>query len=110
MRHLLALLVVLIGACQWLPRRTRNSGHSAQVIGRVEMVSPDQQFVLMRCEPAPQIASGTRLWSKSALGRRCELRLGGERKGYYLVADAIKELPEVGDEVLLESADLKSPQ
>ena len=104
----LLLLAVLWGccACSWMRKRPKAAGPAFSTIGRIELVQPEQQFVLIRCEPAPLISAGTKLWALAPDGRRLELRLGSERKGYYFVADVIGELPALGDSVLLEASDL----
>jgi hypothetical protein len=100
----------LIISC--LSRKNPEAGRPEQqphTIGEIELVQPDQQFVLIRCEPAPSIAPGTSLWARAADGGLAELRLSPERKGYYYTADIIKGIPKRGEPVELRGTDIKAP-
>jgi hypothetical protein len=74
----------------------------ATLIGMIEMVNPEQNYVLIRCEPMPSLNAGAELIALSASGVRSKLVLSPERKGHYLTADIKEGHPEVTNLVLLQ--------
>ncbi len=74
----------------------------ATLIGMIEMVNPEQNYVLIRCEPMPSLNAGAELIALSASGARSKLVLSPERKGHYLTADIKEGHPEVTNLVLLQ--------
>jgi hypothetical protein len=76
----------------------------ATLIGMIEMVNPEQNYVLIRCEPMPALAPGTELIALSANGEKSKLVLTPERKGYYITADIKEGNPGVTNLVLHQHA------
>lgn len=81
----------------------------ATLIGMIEMVNPEQNYVLIRCEPMPNLQPGTELIALSATGERCKLVLTPEKKGYYVTADIKEGNPGVTNLVLLQHSAAPPP-
>lgn len=79
------------------------------LIGIIEMVNPEQNYVLIRCEQMPSISAGTELSALSSDGKKTKLILTPERKGHYLTADIKEGVPEVRNLVLLSPSSLPTP-
>ena len=56
-------------------------------IGIIELVNPEQDFVLIRCEVIPVLPAGAELTAVGADGSESKLVLAPERKGRHLTAD-----------------------
>ncbi|MBV6500767.1 MAG: hypothetical protein CJBNEKGG_03252 [Prosthecobacter sp.] len=107
-RHCLALLLLIVCAqlagCSLLrkkPEKKPGPVGQATLIGMIEMVNPEQNYVVIRCDTPPAIQPGTELIALSSLGTRSRLVLSPERKGYYLTADIKEGSPSVANLVLL---------
>jgi hypothetical protein len=74
----------------------------ATLIGMIEMVNPEQNYVLIRCEPMPALEAGVELIALSSSGARSKLVLSPERKGHYLTADIKEGQPQVTNLVLVQ--------
>lgn len=81
----------------------------ATLIGMIEMVNPEQNYVLIRCEPMPVLDAGAELIALSANGSRAKLVLSPERKGHYLTADIKEGRPEVSNLVLVQHTPAAEP-
>ncbi len=99
---LLLPLCLLIPSCASKKKKPVPTGQ-ATLIGMIEMVNPEQNYVLIRCEQMPEISAGTELTSVSADGKKSKLALSPERKGHYLTADIKEGQPTVSSLVLLAS-------
>lgn len=107
-RHCLPLLLLLVcvqlvGCSLLKKKREEKPGPVGQatLIGMIEMVNPEQNYVVIRCDTPPAIQPGTELIAISSLGTRSRLVLSPERKGYYLTADIKEGSPSVANLVLL---------
>jgi hypothetical protein len=87
------------------PEPTRKS----TLIGIIEMVNPEQNYVLIRCDQVPALSPGTELTALSADGRKAKLLLTPERKGHHLTADIKEGVPEVSHLVLLAYSEAPAP-
>jgi hypothetical protein len=105
MKSLLALLIAtsLLAGCA-SKKKEEKPGPTGQatLIGMIEMVNPEQNYVLIRCEPMPSLNAGAELIALGANGARSKLVLSPERKGHYLTADIKEGQPEVTNLVLVQ--------
>lgn len=104
---LLLLVCCLLAGCSLLRRKHKEKPGpvgQATLIGMIEMVNPEQNYVVIRCDTPPAIQPGTELVALSASGTRSKLVLSLERKGYYLTADIKEGSPAVANLVLLPLA------
>ncbi|WP_146852328.1 hypothetical protein [Brevifollis gellanilyticus] len=103
MKHVLLLLLslLLVTGCKSKAKPKPQPTGAATLIGIVEMVNPEQNYVLIRCEPMPSIAPGTELIALSSTGAKSKLVLTPEKKGYYVTADIKEGHPEVHHLVLV---------
>ena len=79
---------------------TNNRLGEAKVIGVIEMVNPEQNYVLINCEQRLSIPAGTEIVSQCADGSKTKLKVTPERKGNYITADIIEGVPQLRDLVL----------
>lgn len=107
-RHCLSLLLLLVcvqlAGCSLLKKKREEKAGpvgQATLIGMIEMVNPEQNYVVIRCDTPPAIQPGTELIALNSLGTRSRLVLSPERKGYYLTADIKEGSPSVANLVLL---------
>lgn len=106
-RHCLLLLLVCVqlASCSLLKKKKAEEKPGpvgkATLIGMIEMVNPEQNYVVIRCDTPPAIQPGTELIALNSLGTRSRLVLSPERKGYYLTADIKEGSPSVANLVLL---------
>lgn len=110
MRCLLLILVALtLTQCQML-RKIGARNHkstpdasdqpTAQAIGKVEMVNPDDRFVLARLTMNLVMAPGTELTLLSENGQISKAKVTPERKGVFITADIVSGDPSKGDIVM----------
>jgi hypothetical protein len=104
MKQALLLLasLLLIAGCKSKARPKPEPTGQATLIGIIEMVNPEQNYVLIRCEPMPSILPGTELVALSSNGTKSKLVLTPEKKGYYVTADIKEGHPEVHHLVLVQ--------
>jgi hypothetical protein len=108
MKSLILLLIaplLLISCASKKAVQSEPKGKST-LIGIIEMVNPEQKYVLIHCEQMPAITAGTNLTALSADGKKTQLILTPERKGHYLTADIKEGTPEVSNLVLLSHGSL----
>jgi hypothetical protein len=108
MKSLILLLIaplLLISCASKKKVKPEPTGQST-LIGIIEMVNPEQNYVLIRCEQMPSITAGTELSALSSDGKKTKLILTPERKGHYLTADIKEGSPEVSNLVLLSHGSL----
>lgn len=98
---LLSCLLLLTG-CKSKPKPVAQPTGQATLIGIIEMVNPEQNYVLIRCEPMPNLAPGTELIALSANGTKSKLVLTPEKKGHYVTADIKEGSPQVHHLVLVQ--------
>jgi hypothetical protein len=105
MKSLLALFIatsLVVGCASKNKEKKPEPTGQATLIGMIEMVNPEQNYVLIRCEPMPALNAGAELIALSASGVRSKLVLSPERKGHYLTADIKEGHPEVTNLVLVQ--------
>ncbi len=73
-------------------------------IGLIEMVNPEQRFVLVRTGANILYPKGTLLETRSPSGMITKLTVTPERKTNLLSADIIEGLPQKGDAVMLPAS------
>jgi len=74
----------------------------AKVIGVIEMVNPEQNYVLINCEHRVDIPAGTEIISQGVNGTDAKLKVTPERKGNYITADITQGTPQVRDLVVYQ--------
>ena len=111
MKKLLPLLtlILLITGCATKKKKTAEPTGQATLIGMIEMVNPEQNYVLIRCEQMPNLGTGTELISVSADGKKTKLKLSPERKGHYITADIKEGRPTINSLVLLPAGVVLPP-
>ncbi len=112
---LLVLLGLSVSGCTWVESKTggflsgllsrkaaKNNKKMGEVkvVGVVEMVNPEQNYVLINCEQRLNLAPGTEIIAQSADGTRVKLKVTPERKGNYITADIQEGVPQVRDLVV----------
>jgi hypothetical protein len=112
--RLFCLLPLLLGLCQcsWLLNKTAglfkkkpakdNRVGEAKVVGIIELVNPEQNYVLINCEQRLHIPAGTEVISQKTDGSKTRLKVTPERKGNYITADIVEGSPDVRDLVLYQ--------
>lgn len=102
--RLLLLVIALLPACHLLKRNkppkpvdgTENSADGpTYLIGIIEMVNPEQKFVLIKTEGRMAIPIGQELTALDATGALSKLVVSPERKANYLTADIREGNPRV---------------
>jgi len=96
----LCLLLPLTG-CGLLKKKQApppkdNRTGQARLIGVIEMVNPEQNYVLINCEERPSLEAGVELIALDSNGQKSKLVVTPERKGNYLTADIKEGTPSVG--------------
>ncbi|MBX7209882.1 MAG: hypothetical protein K1X78_16315 [Verrucomicrobiaceae bacterium] len=66
------------------------------VIGTVELVNPEQRFVLIRTEAKVAMPAGQELTVLDATGARSKVKVTPEKKLDFLTADIVEGTPRVG--------------
>ncbi len=117
---LLAFAIPLLSGCGIVkkslagrpsPKKERNDAGVVRetVVGVIESVNPEQQFVLVRMEQRMNIAAGTRLETRSPNGMHSQLVAGPERKLNFLAADIVDGAPHAGDLVVVSTTPVGAP-
>lgn len=115
-RHLcLATLLLGLPSCTYLenkfggmmPSLSKKSPEDkrigqAKVIGVIELVNPEQNYVLINCEQRVDIPPGTEIISQGVNGTNARLRVTPERKGNYITADIVQGTPVVRELVVYQ--------
>lgn len=73
-------------------------------IGLVEVVNPEQQFVLVRTESRMTLPPGTKLITQPQTGNKASLIVTPESKQNFISADIVEGFPKRGDVVILPVA------
>lgn len=79
-----------------------------QVIGTIEMVNPEQHFVLVKTLNRMALTAGTKLESHSPNGLKAVLTVTPEHKMNFISADIVEGYPQQGD-IVVEIAVPKPP-
>jgi len=80
-------------------KRSNRTGE-AKLVGTVELVNPEQNYVLINCDQRHNLPVGTEIIAQSPDGTKAKLKVSPERKGNYITADITEGEPEVRDLVL----------
>lgn len=90
---------------------TNNRTGEAKVVGVIELVNPEQNYVLINCEQRLNIPAGTEIVAQGIDGSKTKLKVTPERKGNYITADILEGTPQMRDLVLyrITAADLPTP-
>jgi hypothetical protein len=72
----------------------------AKLIGVIEMVNPEQRYVLINCEQRISLAAGTELIAMDSNNVKSKLVVTPEHKGNYITADIKEGVPTVSSLVL----------
>lgn len=101
-RLLWMLALLLLAGCSFTPKPKPKDNRTGQarLIGVVEMVNPDQGYVLIQCPDKSTLKSGTELIGLDHTGAKSRLLVTPERKGNYLTADIKEGTPIIGALVL----------
>lgn len=83
-------------------KKPSNRVGEAKVVGVIELVNPEQNYVLINCEQRLNIPAGTELIAQTADGSKSKLKVSPERKGNYITADITEGAPQVRDLVLYQ--------
>ena len=75
------------------------------LIGVIEMVNPEQRFVLIRTEVNMPIHTGTLLEARAANGGKTKLIVTPEKKLHLVSADITEGFPQAGEMVVLVAAE-----
>ncbi|HEY1082664.1 MAG TPA: hypothetical protein VGE29_10400 [Prosthecobacter sp.] len=103
-------LVSVLPGCGLFRKKKKPEAPKPTLIGIVEMVNPEQNYVLVRCENIPPLDVGTELTALDATGVESKLKVTPERKGRYLTADIVSGQPRVTNLVLIKAgAEIKPP-
>ncbi|WP_395752121.1 hypothetical protein [Prosthecobacter sp.] len=119
-RHLCLALLLGLSSCTYLENKfggmmssssKKSSGDKkigeAKVIGVIEMVNPEQNYVLINCEQRVDIPAGTEIISQGVNGSDARLKVTPERKGNYITADITQGTPQLRDLVVYQ---VKAPE
>jgi hypothetical protein len=113
LRHLCLLLLLGLSSCSYFEKKFGSGKASsskksdedkrvgeAKVIGVIELVNPEQNYVLINCEQRVDIPPGTEIISQGTNGTDAKLRVTPERKGNYITADITQGTPQLHDLVV----------
>ena len=111
LRHLCLPLLLGLSSCTYLENKfgslipSKKSAEDkrigeAKVIGVIELVNPEQNYVLINCEQRVDIPAGTEIISQGINGSDAKLKVTPERKGNYITADITQGLPQLRDLVV----------
>jgi len=99
------LLMMSLPGCTYLARKAfekpikrlmDNRVGQALLIGTIDMVNPEQNYVLIHCDSRPTLEAGVELIAVDSNGQKSKLVVTPERKGNYLTADIKDGMPVVG--------------
>lgn len=76
---------------------------ATRVIGVVEMVNPEQHFVLIRTQGRIAIIAGVEITAMDASGTNSKLKVTPEKKQDFLTADIVDGNPRVGNIVVFKA-------
>jgi len=117
-RLLAAACLCLLTSCQMMdkllkpkpPKKAEDSNATKQqAIGVIEMVNPEQRFVLIRTPADILIPAGTELYSTNAQGEAVKLKVTPEHKGSFLAADITLGNPQRQDVVMYQATSNQPP-
>lgn len=105
---LLAALPMTLGGCgllaKWFapkPKPDKDAASRDIFIGVIEMVNPEQRFVLIRTAMKLNLQAGWRLETRPESGGRSVVTVAPEQKLNFLSADIVEGYPQKGELVVL---------
>ena len=105
---LLLTLPVMLGSCglvaKWFarkPKPDKDAGTKDVYIGSIEMVNPEQRFVLVQTGMKLNLQPGWKLETRPVSGTRSVLTVSPEQKLNFLSADITEGYPQKGEIVVL---------
>lgn len=108
-RLLLIACLCMLTSCHVLgrlltrkPKKKDKPEVTEVTIGAIELVNPDQHFVLIRTGAHLMLNTGTMLYSTNAAGQVTKLKVTPEHKGSYLAADIVSGSPKREDPVVFK--------
>lgn len=93
---LLLICLAGMGCSLFRKEKPKDDTPRALHIGTVQMVNPEQEYVLIRCEQLYNLPPGTEVTAISPEGKPALLKLTPERKGWFWTADIQEGSPETG--------------
>ena len=83
--------------------------NTTHIIGFVEMVNPEQKFVLIRTQTRIAISAGQEISAMDGLGGAARLKVTPEKKQDFLTADIVSGSPRVGNIVMFKPVAQTTP-
>jgi len=83
--------------------KSENKAPEEIVLGVIEMVNPEQRFVLIRVESSFGVNAGTVLETRTASGTKTKLVVSPEKKSNFVSADIMEGYPQQGETVVIAS-------
>lgn len=116
-RLFLLASVCLLASCQTLknltshkPKKDDDKKDVGQLmVGTIDLVNPEQHFVLIRTIAHLVLPAGTELSSTNSLGQTTKLKVTPEHKGTYLAADIVSGSPQSQDTVMYQPTSTAPP-
>ncbi|MDB6073982.1 MAG: hypothetical protein JWO89_1622 [Verrucomicrobiaceae bacterium] len=116
-RLLLIASICLLAGCHALknlmahkPKKEEDTKEAKQLmVGTIELVNPEQRFVLIRTIAHLMLPVGTELFSRGPDGQTTKLKVTPERKGTFLAADIVSGSPQSQDTVLFQAPSSAPP-
>jgi hypothetical protein len=121
---LLLTLPVLLAGCKmmpkimpkglpkWLakrPKPAKEAAASDTFVGTIEMVNPEQRFVLVQTTVKFNLQPGWKLETRPVSGTKSVLTISPEQKLNFLSADITEGYPQKGDVVVLPAQAVETP-
>lgn len=107
-------LCCVLSSCGLLKRQDKDDESSersdSNLIGVVEMVNPEQRFVLIRTESRLSVAVGQEVTAVDAHGVESQLKVTPEKKPHYLTADIMEGDPQTGSLVMVRGSKIAPPK
>lgn len=81
---------------------TEKKDDAMKIIGVVELVNPDQHFVLIRTQGKLLLNPGLVIYAMDGAGGQSKLKVSPEKKQDFLIADIVDGSPRMGNVVLFK--------
>ncbi len=105
----LLMLPALVGCKSAKKEQPEKRTGQAKLIGVIEMVNPEQRYVLINCEQRVNLAAGTELIAMDSNNVKSKLVVTPEHKGNYITADIKEGRPTINSLVLLPAGVVLPP-
>lgn len=93
---LLLICLAGMGCSLFRKEKPKDDTPRALHIGTVQMVNPEQEYVLIRCEQLYNLPPGTEVLAVAPDGQSSRLKLTPERKSWFWTADIQEGHPATG--------------